>query len=203
MRLGAYATPRSATGWPVITTISLAEEKQLYSVDELAHDLEEASWSTLTDRAETAAAGPKRARGGMLSLRPERASVVGLRSARISTAPECGRRGDSCRPHHHSGDLATVTRGHPRDRAIKELSSTAARQDRGALRPSNAAAMIRTARPDRRPLGRRRDRSDGGPEAVVANRCRAEHALARRALTHVGHDGPMCCITHSAADRSC
>ena len=40
IRAGAYASPGSATGWPVIPTVSLAQAKQLCHVDEFGGDRE-------------------------------------------------------------------------------------------------------------------------------------------------------------------
>ena len=84
IRPGAYATPGSPTGWPVITTVSLAQAKQLYDVDELADDRKSsdaATWSSTTTgtaRPAEACARCLRPRFGALVLR-------GLRSGWPST----------------------------------------------------------------------------------------------------------------------
>lgn len=47
IRSGAHATPRSATGWPVIAAVSFALEKQLCHVVGLADDRKSTIWGSL------------------------------------------------------------------------------------------------------------------------------------------------------------
>ena len=82
IRAGAYASPGSATGWPVITAVSLAEAKQPCHVDELG-DARKSSAARAGIGAVQAAALPAEAG---VSPSPAGALLPLLRSGSVGSA---------------------------------------------------------------------------------------------------------------------